>query len=403
MDWYLYVAWAALAAQLLFVYNAARNCRYALAKYLRQPRPGYRPRTAVVIPCKGLDARFHTNIASFLDQDYDNYDLIFVVQDESDPAYGELRQIVSQSRQDSKARDVQILVAGLSDSCSQKIHNLLYAFHHLPDETEILAFADSDICVRPDWLRRLIGPLRRAKCGVATGYRWFVPTRNNLASLGLSSINAAVAQLLGNSRFNHAWGGSMAVRAADFRRLGLPELWKNTLSDDLSLSQAVKKAGMIVTFVPGCLAASCEFTTWSGLYEFCRRQFLITRVYAPMTWWLGLLSSLGSVVGFWGTAALACYAWAISADYRLFYTAVPVLFFLGQLIRGILRQAMIVRLLREHAPSAKPAIIADVLGFWFWSVLQLTFVMASAFGRTIRWRGIRYRLVSPTQTEILAG
>jgi cellulose synthase/poly-beta-1,6-N-acetylglucosamine synthase-like glycosyltransferase len=402
MEWYLYVACAAIAAQLLFLYNAVRNYRYALAKYRRRPRPGYRPRAAVVVPCKGLDARFHANIESFLDLDGDNYDLIFVVQEESDPAYRELREIVSQSRQRSRARDIRILVAGLSDACSQKIHNLLYAFHHLPEETEVLAFADSDICVRRDWLRHLTWPLRRAKCGVATGYRWFVPTRNNLATLGLSSINAAVAQLLGNNRFNHAWGGSMAVRTADFRRLGLPEIWKHTLSDDLSLSVAVKKAGMIVTFVPGCLAASYESTTWSGLYEFCRRQFLITRVYAPMTWWLGLVSSLGSAVGFWGTAAMAGYAWAIGADHRLLYTAVPVLFFVGQLIRAILRQAMIARLLREHAPSVKAAMIADALGFGFWSVLQLIFITASAFGRTIRWRGIRYRLVSPARTEVLA-
>ena len=402
MDWYLYVAWAVLAAQLLFVYNAVRNYRYALAKTRRPPRFGHPLRAAVVIPCKGIDARFHANIRSFLDLDYENYELFFVVQEESDPAYEELCKIVGQSRHDAHARDVQILVAGLSDACSQKIHNLLYAFEHLADETEILAFADSDVCVRPDWLGHLSWPLRRPKCGVATGYRWFVPTRHNLASLGLSSINAAVAQLLGNSRFNHAWGGSMAVRAADFRRLGLPELWKHTLSDDLSLSQAVKKDGMIVTFVPMCLAASHESSTWSKLYEFCRRQFLITRVYAPMTWWLGFLSSLGSVLGLWGTAALAGYAWAVGTNHLLLYTAVPILFFIGQLVRVILRQAMIVRLLREHAPSVKPAIVADVLGFWFWSVLQLIYIVSSAFGRTIRWRGIRYRLVSPTQTEVLA-
>jgi ceramide glucosyltransferase len=402
MGWYLYVAWVAIAAQVLYLYGAVRNYRYALAKYRREPPEIYRPRVAVVIPCKGLDARFQANIESFLDLDFDNYDLFFVVQDESDPAYDELRKIVSRSQPNSKARDVQILVAGLSDSCSQKIHNLLYAFHHLPEETEILAFADSDICVRRGWLRHLIWPLRREKCGVATGYRWFVPTRNNLASLGLSSINAAVAQMLGNSRLNHAWGGSMAVRTADFRRLGLPELWKSTLSDDLSLSRAVKKAGMIVTFVPGCLAASCESTTWAGLYEFCRRQFLITRVYAPMTWLLGLISSLGAVVGFWGTAALACYAWASDADHLLLYTAVPIFFFVGQLIRVILRQTMIAQLFREHAPSVRPAIVADALGFWFWALLQLAFIITSAFGRTIRWRGIRYRLVSPTQTDVLA-
>jgi len=401
MDWYYYVAWAAVGAQLLFLYNAVRNYRYALAKHGRGARLGYQPRAAIIIPCKGLDAQFHTNIESFFKQEYDHYTLFFVVQEESDPAYKELREIVHRMQPGSKAREVRIFVAGLSTASSQKIHNLLYAFHRIPDDAEIVAFADSDVCVRKDWLSHLVWPLRRVKCGVATGYRWFVPARNNLATLGLSAVNAGVAQLLGNNRFNHAWGGSMAVRIADFRRLGLPALWEHTLSDDLSLSQAVKKAGMHVIFVPGCLAASYEDTTWPRLYEFCRRQFLITRVYAPMTWWLGFLSSLGSVVGFWGTAALAGYAWAIRVDHLLFYTTVPIFFFAGQLIRVILRQAMIVRLFREQGRAARPAVLADILGFWFWSALQLAFILSSAFGRTIRWRGIRYRLISPTQTEIL--
>ncbi len=402
MGWYDCVAWAAILAQVVFLYNAVRNYRYALAKYKRSIEPTFRPRSGIIIPCKGLDAQFDANIESFFTQDYPNYSLFFVVQEESDPAYEALRAIADRLRSSSNARDIQVLVAGLSTHCSQKIHNLLYAIEQIPSETEVLAFADSDICVHPNWLGHLIWPLRRSKNGVATGYRWFIPMRNNLATLGLSAVNAGVAQLLGNNRFNHAWGGSMAVRAEDFRRLGLPALWKNTLSDDLSLSQAVKKTGMRVTFVPGCLAASYETTTWSKLYEFCRRQFLITRVYAPTTWWLGLLSSLGSVVGFWGTAALACYAWTINADHRWLYTAVPAFFLAGQLIRVLLRQFMIVQVFRDQAASVKRAVIADLLGFWFWSLLQLVFILSSAFGRTIRWRGIRYKLVSPTQTEVLA-
>jgi len=255
MSWYDTVAWTAILAQVVFLYNAVRNYRYALAKYRRQTRPTFQPRTTIIIPCKGLDARFGANIESFFSQDYDNYSLFFVVQEKSDPAYEALREIASRLRSSSNARDIQILVAGLSSHCSQKIHNLLFAIERAPSDTEILAFADSDVCVRRDWLSHLIWPLRRPKCGVTTGYRWFIPIRNNLATLGLSAVNAGVAQLLGNNRFNHAWGGSMAVRAADFRRLGLPDLWKHTLSDDLSLSQAVKKASMHVIFIPACLAA----------------------------------------------------------------------------------------------------------------------------------------------------
>ena len=401
MNWYYYIAWLVVGAQLLFTYYAVRNYRYALAKFDQRTGAVYRPRVALIVPCKGLDPQFAANIRSLLCQEYRDYQVHFVVQDRSDPAYAELCRIRDQLVGRSTAPRVEILVAGPSTACSQKIHNLLHAIDRLDNGIEVLAFADSDVCVRDDWLARLVRPLRKPKRGVTTGYRLFVPIRNNLATLGLSAINAGVAQMLGNSRFNHAWGGSMAVRLADFRRLGLPEIWKHTLSDDLSLSVAVKRAGMIVTFVPACLVASYESTNWLRLYEFCRRQFLITRIYAPLTWALGLLSSLGSVLGLWGTAAVAVYAGSVDAEHAGFFAMIPLVFLAGQLLRVILRQSMMARLLKDQAHSLRAASLADVLGFWFWSLLLLAFIVSSAFGRTIRWRGIRYRLISPTETQVL--
>jgi hypothetical protein len=256
--------------------------------------------------------------------------------------------------------------------------------------------------VPSDWLGRLVRPLWRPRCGVTTGYRWFVPTRNNPATLALSAINGAVAQFLGNSPFNHAWGGSMAIRLADFRRLHIAEAWSNTLSDDLSLSRIVRQAGMRITFVPECLVASFESTTWPRLFEFGRRQLLITRVYAPATWWLGFLSSLGSVLGLWGGAAMAAYAATVHAEHIVLYAAVPALFLAGQIARAALRQLAAAQALRTHAAQLLPAALADVLACWLWSVVLLALLLASAAGRTIRWRGIRYRLVSPTQTLILS-
>jgi ceramide glucosyltransferase len=401
MDWYYYIGWAAVFAQWLFVYNAARNYRYVRLKSTERketPRPS---RVALIIPCKGLDTRFHLNIQSFFEQDYENYRLFFVVEDESDPAFRELQALRDRFGRDSRALDIQILVAGVSRASSQKIFNLLYGYQHVPDDTETLAFADSDVCVQRDWLGRLVRPLRRPKCGVTTGYRWFVPLRNNLATLALSAINGAVAQSLGNTPFNQAWGGSMAIRIEEFRRLGLPQIWSNTLSDDLSLSQAVKRAGMKIFFVPECLVASFESMTWPKVLEFGRRQFLITRVYAPCTWWLGMLSSLGSVVGLWGTAALAIHAAQVHAGHALFIVAIPCLFLAGQLARVIYRQLTAAQILTEHLPQLVPGALADVFGCWFWSIVLLASLLSSAFGRTIRWRGIRYRIVSPTRTLIL--
>jgi cellulose synthase/poly-beta-1,6-N-acetylglucosamine synthase-like glycosyltransferase len=355
-----------------------------------------------------------------------------VVADKADPAYAPLCELKNRLSQSSKADDVQVLVAGSAQSCSQKIHNLLYCCRRIGSDVEVLAFADSDICVRSDWLSHIVYPLRKSKTGAASGYRWFVPKKNNLASLALSAVNAKIAQLLGNTPFNQAWGGSMAIRVDTFRQVGLDKIWSKALSDDLSLSYAVKKARKKVVFVPACLVASYISTTWRELFEFGRRQFLITRVSTPGTWWFGLFSSLYSILGLWAGAVLAIYATvklpitnhqlpvtnyqlpvtsyqSPITNYQLpIFIAVPVLFFTAQFIRAILRQKMAYKLLNyEYQESSieyrasKAAMAADLLFFWLWSLLLLLFILSSAFGRTICWRGIRYKLLGPLETITL--
>ena len=206
---------------------------------------------------------------------------------------------------------------------------------------------------------------------------------------------------MGNTPFNHAWGGSMAVQVQVFRELGIENLWQKAVSDDYSLSCAVKDAHKKVEFVPGCLVATSESTTWVKLFEFGRRQFVITKVYAPQMWCLGLFSSVYSVFGLWGGVALAIYARITQNHHIWLFTAVPILFFIMQLTRAILRQSMASKLFAEDRPRLKIAAIADITLFWFWSPLMLILILSSAFGRTIHWRGIRYKLISKTETIVL--
>ncbi len=400
MRWYDYIAFAAIFSQGLFLFFTFCNYRYALGKY-KKKRAWYRPKAILIVPCKGIDSDFQKNIASFFNQNYENYSLWFVVAEESDPAYTELLRLKAELAKNSKASDVQVFVAEQGRACSQKIHNLLYCCKKIGADIEVLAFADSDICIHDNWLSHLVYPLRQTQNGAATGYRWYVPERNNLATLALSALNAKVAQLFGKAFFNQMWGGSMAVTTEVFRKLNIEKIWENALSDDLSLSIAVKKVGLKVAFVPACFVATYESTTWPKLFEFTRRQFLITRVNAPLIWWFGLFSGFYSVLGLWGSAAAAIYAANIgAADFHL-WAAVSVVFFAGQLIRAVLRQRMISKLLREDLQRMKSAMIADILGFWLWSLLLLFFIVSSAFGRTIQWRGIKYKLLGPDKIIVL--
>ena len=408
MDWYVYVGWMLIVSQALFSLLAFKNYQYALAKYKKERR-SYTPRVVLIVPCKDLEANFEQNISSFYKQDYEDYLLWFVVGDVQDAAYSALCKLKDRFIGDTKAKDVRVLVSGPGQACSQKIHNLLYAYKQIPDGTdstcspqvEVLAFADSDICVKPVWLHHLVHRLRLEQNGATTGYRWIVPEKNNFATLALVATNAKIAQLLGNTIFNHACGGSMAIKVQTFMELGIEKIWQKAISDDLSLSCAIKDAHRKVEFVPGCLVATRESTTWAKFFEFGRRQFIITKVTAPQTWCFGLVSSFCSVFGLWGGVVLATYAAVKHNPHVWFFAAVPILFFAAQLTGAILRESMAGKLLAEDWPKLKIAAIVDVALCWLWSPLMLLLILSSAFGRTIRWRGIRYKLLGPTETVVL--
>ena len=147
----------------------------------------------------------------------------------------------------------------------------------------------------------------------------------------------------------------------------------------------VKKAKKKVVFVPACLVASYESTTWGKLFEFARRQFLITRVSTPGTWFFGLFSSLFSLLGSWGALAIAIVAGVTTRPSLPLFATVPVLFFTCQMIRAVVRQRMIAKLLPDDAKNMKAAAIADVLGVSIWSWLMFICIVISAFGRKITW------------------
>lgn len=395
-----YILFAAIVAQVLFTIQVVCNHHYARQKSDRD-RVQFRPQCVLIVPCKGLDEAFDKNIESFFQQAYEKYHLFFVVEDRSDSAYERLVQLVERYESVSKAGSAEIIVAGSTESCSQKIHNLLFAYRQIPEDTEVLVFADSDACAGPDWLAHIVHPLRKDKNGASSGYRCFIPQDNNTASIALASLNAKVCQLLGNTPFNLAWGGSMAILVKNFRNFDVEQLWRKALSDDLSLSRAVRRHRRKIVFVPTCMIASFQSTTWGQLWEFARRQFIITRVYSPLMWTFGLLNTILGVLTLWGSPVISIWAFRADWPYAWVYSVAPVVFWGLQIYRAILRQNIIATLLSEHKEQMKIARYADLFFFWAWSILLLLLIFSSAVGRTITWRNIRYRLNGPFDIQIV--
>ncbi|HYE12857.1 MAG TPA: glycosyltransferase family 2 protein, partial [Pyrinomonadaceae bacterium] len=339
--------------------------------------------------------------ASLFLQHYPAYELIFVSDDREDTALAVAEEVWKSLRGETVAR-VSFVAAGRATDTGQKVHNLRAAVAAVSADSEVLVFVDTDARPSPDWLRSLVAPLAGVGVGAATGYRWFLPVGGGLASHLRSVWNASIASALGpEGRRNFCWGGSTAIRRETFERLGVRERWRGAASDDYALTRALHEAGLPIRFVPACLTPSVEDCTFAELVEFTTRQLKITRVYAPHLWRVVLVSNALFAVAFFGGLALALgraaagltFAWPLFAVFAIFLLGVWKVFFR-------LRAAALV--LEGHHARLRAGVWAHLLLWPLTALLFLYNALAAARSRRIVWRGIAYRLKSPTETEIIS-
>jgi len=359
--------------------------------------PGfYAPRTAVLCPCKGVEPGLERNLTALTEFDHQNYEVFFVLASESDPAFSIVKRVAATSR--AKAH---LVIAEKPEGCGEKVNNLRVAIERLPADFEFLAFADSDGRPGKSWLKRLVAPLHDARLGATTTIRWLIPNRSNLPTALLAAWNAPVVTMLSEKGKNFCWGGGTAIRRNVFDQIGVVEDWRNSVSDDYSMTRALRRAGLPIMFVPECLTVSYVETNFAGLLEFTNRQILITRVYAEDTWRLGgathLLYCLTLTLG--TLLTLGDMLATVPAFHLATLTFLPVLL-------GVIRSSLRLVGVTEVLPAARSQIMGQawiyLLVTAFIPFLYVVNFVTSLITRKIRWRGVRYEVISPEQTRILA-
>ena len=402
----LVVAWG---AQTVTSAIGVGKFRRLFRKKGREAAREYRPRAVVIVPFKGREPGLEANIASLLHQDYPDYRVLMVVESEADPACAVIDAAIAQ-RGDERAERI---VAGRAPAnVGQKVHNQLTALAHVKAAElgeQVWVFADSDAVPGPDWLGKLVGPLvQQHKTAVTTGYRWLVPeaglapVRQMCSSLA-SVMNASAACMLGHDWLNQAWGGSMALRrdTADVGRL--EQHLQGAITDDYVVTRLAKRLGKRVYFVPRCLVASPVDLGPGELVNFAHRQYLITRVYAPGIFAGALALHALYVAGLIAAWTLVVRGWVLAdAGLALLGTAALATVLVANQVRASLR-GRVVREAFDDATAARlrPALWLDRWASWLWMSAHLLLILRAAVGRTMRWRGVRYRVYGPQHVERL--
>lgn len=392
------VAGLAIVQSLLVLLQTWEHRRFARSRLSQLYRYWAGGRAMIYAPCKGVDIDQEDNLRRVLDQDYGDYEVTFVVESVSDPAYGLIRRLAAEH----PGVRTHVVIAGLAEDCGQKVHNLRVATAAIPPDIHYVAFIDSDARVRRQWLRGLISHLNAPRVGVATGYRWFVPTGPRFGQYVVYSINCNVAVLFRSRSPNLVWGGSWAMRRGVFDQLRVRAAWEGMLTEDLVVADLVRKHGLRVEFEPACMAPSPIEGGFQKLFGFLRRQYLLGRYYVPGWWRLGFVTTL--LANLTLAASAGMLAGGLFAGGRLAWLPAGVLATLYALhvARGLVRQSLI----DVYCPEQKKA-LGRARRFDLWagplvSAVSLVGMIASVVGSRATWRGITYELSPGGRTRILA-
>lgn len=345
------------------------------------------PKAAILVAIKGISETTSQFLDGLCRQQYPVYRLVFAVESRSDPVL----PLIEDLRQRLAGRiAVDIVIAGLATQRTQKVHNLLAALRALQDEDRIVVFADADIVPNEKWLSQLIRPIANGEVAASTGYRWQLPTDGRWPTLIVAAADLSMATAARSRHWNLGWGGSFAINRAALDQIDLTTVWDRAASDDLTLTMALRARKLKVNAPLYVLVPSPVAYTWTSLFSFAHRQYLLVRIYAPRHWllagWTLCLPTLAATIaireivdGRW---------WAVG-------------FILGSIamlqIRLRIRRRIGDLLLR---PAMIPvARITVAFAQWAWPIIHVVHLgafLTSVAGQRFSWAGIDYRLHAKT-------
>jgi ceramide glucosyltransferase len=377
-----------LAAQLVSV---AAVCGFLIGF----PRPvslAREPKVAVVVAIKGHGIELDGFLAGLFDQDYADYRVIFAVEVADDPAVPAIE--TWRSRFPGR---VALAVAGLSQDEGQKTTNLRAALPLVTAADEVLIFADADIWMDRDWMKRLVAPLVAASADVVSGFTWLVLRDRRLSSLVLASMSAGLATLPRLPLLNAAWGGSTALFRRTFEKLGMAQAWQGTLSDDLQLTNLAQRAGCRIVAPREVLPRTIiETQGFAEVAAQARRWYMLVRVHMPATYALTVTGLTFGAAGWLAAMAGAAVGNPVALQVLAAGFACAVWRDVGRaiLVARLWGRAGIVEnlwfLLADPAVAPFATMFNAGCG---WSAL--------AMRRTI-WAGITYEIRAPQRVKVLS-
>ncbi len=330
---------------------------------------------SILKPLAGLDLDLESNLRTFFEQDYTEFEILFAVRSEADPAVA----VVARLQREYPKIPSRLVLTGEPPYPNAKVYSLdrmLAAASH-----DLVVMSDSDIRVTPNLLRMVAAEFQDAHVGVATCPYRAVPGASFWSRLEATGMNtdfwgsALVARMLEGMHF--AVGPTIVARRRVLQSIGGCERLKDYLAEDFVMGKFAAEAGYGVILSSYVVEHHIGCATLRQNGEHRLRWARSTRRSRPAGY-VGQLFTMPFPL-----ALLVC------AASPAWWPVLPVTL----MVRAVAAYTVSARALRARINWLLLP-IEDVLGFVFW--------VAGFFGKTVSWRGRRYRLFADGRFELIS-
>ena len=327
----------------------------------------FQPPITILKPIYGLDPEMSSNLKSFCQQDYPDYQIIFGLQDTNDSALPLVKEIVKEFSES----DVSYVINTARHGTNHKVSNLINMYPLI--KHEFILIADSDMRVTKDYLSQVIPPFIDTDIGAITCLYSGSASGKTTSLLNAMFINywflpsVLISKLI--KPIQYCLGATMIVRRNILNKIGGFEALSNHLADDYMIGKLVSNIGYKIHLSNFIIENIVEETSFRNLISHELRWARTLRRVEPYGYALTFLTDsliLSFIVGI-----------------SLYLTAsIPILFLLPILITLIIRIHLFTKI-NELINSKK---IGKIWLIPLRDILSFFIRLASYTGNLVEWR-----------------
>jgi ceramide glucosyltransferase len=331
------------------------------------------PPILMIKPVRGLDHGARENYLSFVHQHYPHYRIVFTVDSADDPSVGLIRELEA-----LYPEKVSLSVVSERSGVNRKMNKVASVARGFSDPYVLLN--DSDIRVESNYLREIVTPMiSDKKVGAVTCLQRGNPEGGFTSRLSALLLNsemipqALVAYML--MPLSYLYGPTMLFRGDAIRAIGGFDVMKDYLADDYHLGRLIHEKGYRIVLSPTLVDAQIKDEPLSDILA---HEIRWARTYSslrPVGYGLSILARpfvfclLAFIAGIFSrnpaisTAAIGLYILHVALSYHL----------MTQFL--------------DRSLTHRDA------GLWLMREIVSLFSYLSSFGRRVKWRGHRYRIL----------